>query len=113
MNRKYSLKKTKDIDRVFHLKKSVGSRYYAIYVGPGTTKLPQLAISISKRCGNAVVRNYEKRVVRELVRPYLEKLNHHHYLIIVKKSVIELLFTEKKVQMEKLLNKITTNKENN
>ncbi|MDD4211964.1 MAG: ribonuclease P protein component [Bacilli bacterium] len=111
MNRKYSLKKTKEIDRVFHLKKSVGSKYYAIYYGPGTSSLPQIAISISKKVGNAVKRNYEKRVLREIIRPELEYLKPQHYLIIIKKAVQELSYLAKKEEMGKLIKKMSMYKE--
>ncbi len=106
MNRKYSLKKNKDIDTVFNMKKSIKNTSYTIYLGALTNKL-RIAISISKRCGNAVVRNYEKRIVKEVIRPFLEKIIKRDYLIVIKEGVTKLSFSEKKEQLTQLLKKIS------
>lgn len=105
MNRKYSLKKSKDIDRVYHLKNSIGNSYYAIYLGPCINNQLRIAISISKRCGNAVVRNHEKRIAREILRPQIANFIKRDYLVVIKPKAVELSFTEKREQINNLLSK--------
>lgn len=112
MNRKYSLKRTKDIDRVYHLKNSVGSKYYVVYFAPSLATLPRVAISISKRCGNAPLRNYEKRVMRELLRPYLAKIKNGDYLFVIKQQATTITYQAKQAQIDYLLQKLMKNKEN-
>ena len=104
MKKVFRLKRKKDIELLMKIKKSVGNRYYAIYY----TESEQLkvAVSASKKLGNAVVRNYQKRVVREIIRKNMQKLKNKHILIIVKKLALDLEFIEKKKQIEYLLNKI-------
>lgn len=107
MNNKYSLKKNEDIAKLVHLRKSVGNKYYAIYYNGNQKEIiPKIAISISKKFGNAVLRNYEKRVIREIVRPLLDGLNNLELLIVIKKEVMSLTFSQKESQIHYLIRKI-------
>jgi ribonuclease P protein component len=76
MNRKYSLKKNHDIKELLQKKQSVGNKYYVIYYDYIERKTPLIALSVSRKVGNAVERNYEKRVVREIIRPLLETIEN-------------------------------------
>jgi len=105
MNKKYSLKKNKDIEKLVHMKKSVGNKFYSIYYLINN-KEPRIAISASKKLGNAVSRNYEKRVIREIVRPLLNNIGGYDLLIVIKSTAPNLSFEEKKGHVEYLLNKI-------
>ncbi len=54
-----------------------------LYVAANTEEKPRLGVSVSKTCGNAVVRNRIKRLAREAFR--LEQYNIHgdyDYLLI-------------------------------
>lgn len=110
MNRKYSLKKNHDIERLIKNKQSVGNKYYAIYYQYSEEKLPKVAISPSKKFKTAVRRNYEKRVVKEIIREQLGKLNNLQLLIIVKTKVDELDFEGRKKQIVHLTNKVLRSK---
>ena len=72
MNRKYSLKQNEEIAKLVHFskiqRKSVGNKYYTVYFLNTEEEMPKVAISISKRFGMAVDRNYEKRVTREILK---------------------------------------------
>ena len=109
MNRKYSLKKSYDIEKVMSFKKSVGNKSYAIYYQffEGNMKI---ALSVSKKVGGAVVRNYEKRTVREIIRKNTEKLLGVKALIIIKKPVLELTFVQKSNNLENLFSRIIKEK---
>ena len=111
MNRKYSLKKSYEIEKVMSFKRSVGNRYYAIYCRffEGDMKI---AISVSKKVGCAVIRNYEKRAVREIVRKNKDKTTGIKALIIVKKPVLDLTFQEKNNNLSNLLSRILKEKMN-
>jgi ribonuclease P protein component len=107
MNRKYSLRSNRDIEKLVHHKKSVGNKYYAIYYKKTVNEMPQIAFSISKKCGNAVIRNHEKRITKEIVRQYLELMNYMQLLIVIKKQSLDIPFALKKTNLEYLLKKIT------
>jgi ribonuclease P protein component len=106
MNRKYSLKKNHDIDRLIKLKKSVGNRFYAVYYAQKDSPLPQIAVSVSKKIKTAVERNYEKRVIREILRNHIGECQSLQMLIVVKTTVRELSFAQKKEQISYLLRRI-------
>jgi len=113
MNRKYSLKKNTEIASLFKSKVSVGNKYYAIYYRPNKQHHPRIAISVSKKYGKAVKRNYEKRVTKEIIRKNLSKLPNYDILIIIKKDLSNLNFMEKSQQLSNLLQKIMKTGEKN
>ena len=108
MNKKYSLKKSHDIEQLIKKKQSVGNRFFVIYYD--YSEEIKIAISISKKVGKAVVRNYNKRVIREIVRANLELFEGLTCLIVIKEKSTELNYTEKSVEILKLLNKIKGDK---
>lgn len=105
MNRKYSLKKNYEIEKLVRAKVSVGNKYFAIYYSKHNLNT-EIAISVSKKNGNAVERNYQKRVIKEIVRKNLQDLIGYRMLIVVKQMSKSLTFTEKKEILEKLFKQI-------
>ncbi len=104
MKKRFCLKKNQDIEKLVKLRKSVGNRFYVIYYND--TNETKVAISVSKKLGNAVVRNYQKRVIREIVSKQLIKLKNKHILIVVKTNSLVLKFDEKKNMINSLIKKI-------
>ena len=84
MQRKFRLQKNKQFQYVYRRGKSVASRHLVLlYVRNRQLKV---GFSISKKVGNAVVRNKVKRQLRECVRPVLPKLKPGYYIIIARTS---------------------------
>lgn len=110
MNRKYSLKKSYEIEKLIKKKQSVGNRYYAIYFEYYNEETPKLAFSITKRFKTAVKRNYEKRVTKEIFRKLLPRLKNLKMLVVVKDQVDKLTFQEKEKQINYLIEKILRRK---
>lgn len=110
MNQKYSLKKNHEIEKLIKLRQSVGNKYYAIYFGITKKPLAQVAISPSKKFTTAVARNYEKRVIREIIRPQLPELGFVKMLIVIKLTAGDLSFAQKQEQINFLINKIKEQK---
>jgi ribonuclease P protein component len=106
MNHKYSLKKNHDIEKLVKMRRSVGNKYYAIYYAQTKNPIPQFAISPSRQFKTAVERNYEKRVMREILRNKLLEFSYVRLLIVIKTTSSELTFIEKTAQMELLFKKI-------
>jgi ribonuclease P protein component len=108
MNRIYSLKSNVEIEKIVKAKQSVGNKYYAIYYQK--TDGFKVAVSPSKRFKTAVERNYEKRVSKEILRPIIPNLSGLKLLLVIKPTVRELDFAQKKEQIIFLLNKIKKEK---
>lgn len=106
MNKKYILKKSYEIQNLLKNKKSVGSKYYVIYYNSTDKENPQIAIAVSKKIGNAVIRNYEKRIIREILRDYIYELKNIKMLFVVKPSSLDLTYINKKEQIEYLFKKM-------
>ena len=104
MNRQYSLKKNYDIQKIMSKRQSVGSSFYAIYYDFFDDI--KVAVSISKKLGKAHVRNYNKRVTKEIIRKNKSLLSNKHLLIIIKEKSMNLSFQEKEREILKLLKRI-------
>ena len=105
MNHKYSLKKNHEIQKlVSKPNKSVGSKYYVIYYqkAEGT----KIAVSVSKKIGKAIFRNYQKRITREILRLHFNHLQNKEMLVVVKANSLALSFSEKEREIERLLKTI-------
>ena len=66
--RKERVKKREDFVRLFHEGFRYHSKQYSLIVGRNNLDYVRLAVSIKKSVGNAAVRNYEKRICREIFR---------------------------------------------
>lgn len=103
MNHQYVLKDNKDIEALVHLHQSVGDKYFVIYWCDSAS--PAVAVSISKKNGNAVYRNHHKRRVREILRRHQDEIGARRLLVIIKKPVERLAFAEEEEELIRLMQK--------
>ena len=61
---------------------------------------------MSKKLGNAVKRNHEKRVLREILRDVIDTIDGLDILIVEKNKALALSYDEKKIELFKLIKKI-------
>lgn len=85
--RQLRLSKREDFKRVFQFGKSVANREFVCYTlhNPEVERF-RMGVSVSKRIGNAVVRNRVKRLIREVVRIQEEQIPDHLDLVIIARS---------------------------
>lgn len=83
MNRRYSLKRSRDFQYVYRKGKSYGSHLMVLLVAPSREALPRVGFSVSKKVGNSVVRNRVKRRMKESFRVRLPKVKPHVALVFV------------------------------
>lgn len=113
MKKKYRLKRNHEIAAVVQKRIKVAGKHYTIYYQKRENGV-KIAISVGKKYGNAVERNYAKRVVREIVRPYLTILPSYSLVIVIKDVSKNISFEEKKKSLEYTLNVfLRKEKENN
>ncbi len=106
MNRSYSLKRNKEFQRVYRRGKSQGSRAAVMIVCRARHASVRVGFSVSKKLGNAVVRNRIKRRAREAFRVYLPEVKRGYDVIVVaREGIAELPFSELKKTMRYLLKK--------
>lgn len=111
MKKQYRIKKERDISQVFKQGKSYANRHFIIYRLPKEQLHFRLGISVSKKLGNAVVRNKVKRYIREVFKQLEDDiLNEYDIMVIARKGVEQYEFMSFKkslrhaLKIAKLLN---------
>lgn len=106
MKRSYSLKKNREFHFVYRTGKSYGGRSAVLIVARSRHKSVRVGFSVSKKIGNAVVRNLVKRRLREAFRPFLHQIRPGNSLIFVaRESAASESFQSLSLTVEKLLRK--------
>ncbi len=90
MNRVYSLKKNRQFQYVHRKGKSMACREMVLLHVRGPRLL--VGFSVSKKVGNAVVRNRTKRRMREAFRPLIPRLRTGQYVIIAREAAAAATF---------------------
>ncbi|MEB1808247.1 MAG: ribonuclease P protein component [Bacillaceae bacterium] len=101
MKKAFRIKKNEEFSIVFKKGKSVANRQFVLYAlhKEGQPHF-RIGLSVSKRVGNAVMRNRIKRVIREWFHQYEDQLmQDKDYVVIARKPTADMDFFE----MEKSL----------
>ena len=107
MKKENRIKKNEEIAKIVLGKQKVKSDYFFIYYQKNEN-ITRVAVSVSKKIGNSVKRNHAKRIIRELVRPILNKFNPVNLVVVVKKDLRDVDFfklTEEMFRCLELINK--------
>ncbi len=89
MKRCYSLKRNKEFRYAYRVGKSAGSKSMVLIYAKGRPDEIKIGFSVSKKIGNAVIRNRIKRRLREAVTPLIPGLKKGYKLIIIAKPPIK------------------------
>ena len=87
MERSYRLQKNKQFQFVYRRGKSMACKDLILIFAKGSKM--QVGFSVSKKVGNAVVRNRTKRRLRECFRPYLGEVKRGLYVVVARPSAAE------------------------
>ena len=103
MERRYRLQKNKQFQYVYHRGKRAACKDLVMLYAKG--KGLRVGFSVSKKVGNAVVRNRTKRRLRECVRPLLGRMSGGLYVFVARPSAAEQTFAQLNRQVGQLLNR--------
>jgi ribonuclease P protein component len=88
VKRRFRLRNSSEIKRVRRTGKSFAHPLIVLQTLAGKHQKVRVGIVASRSIGNAVKRNYAKRILREAVRPYLPCLTNGWDLVFVARSGI-------------------------
>lgn len=102
MNKKYIINSNEEIQKIISKGTKKVDKYFIIYNVKNSLEYNRYCVSISKKIGNAVVRNKEKRVIKEILRK--SNINSQkNYVIILRKEILSLSFIEKEKELINLI----------
>ena len=107
MKKEEVVRKSREFDYIINKGQCKKNNEYVIYYIDNEKECNRFGISVSKKIGNAVVRNYYKRVIRNICDKSKNLYsNRKDYIIIMRKGLTSLNFDEALRSMNDLLKKI-------
>ena len=107
MKKQNILKKSKDYNRIIKKRKGINSNYFIINVEQNNENITKFGITFTKNIGKAVIRNKLKRRIKSIIdnNQYIFK-NNTTYVIIAKKTTLNLKYYELEKELVNLFLKI-------
>ena len=103
MKRRSRLLRSADFDRTLRSGRRAASEYLALFVSDNEVGRPRVGLAVSRKLGNAVVRNRIKRRLRELVKPLLTQTEGGRDVVIVARArAVDAEFTRLRQEIEML-----------
>jgi ribonuclease P protein component len=88
VRRRLRLRSSTDFDRVLRAGRRLGSASLTVYVRDNESGVPRIGLAVSRRLGNAVVRNRIKRRLRALVGPLAGRSRAGRDVVIVARAPV-------------------------
>lgn len=105
MKKEFRVKKNKEFQEAFKKGKSFANRQFVVYAlkKPGQENF-RIGLSVSKKIGNAVVRNQIKRYIRQTFHELQDRVHTgNDYIIIARKPTADMGMHEVKTSLEHVL----------
>jgi ribonuclease P protein component len=101
------IKKQDEINNCLKNGKLLKNKYYYLYYINNETKYYRFCICVSKKLGNAVVRNKNKRQIKDIIdKSNLVFKSNMDYVIILRKEISNISFEDKKKYLLEILCKL-------
>lgn len=106
MKKEYRIRKNEDFNSIISKKTSCANQSFVVYYTKNDISHIRVGISVSKKLGNAVVRNKIKRQVRMLVKETFNLEESIDYIVIVRNKYLQLQYEENKKEIKYVYQKI-------
>ena len=103
MKKKYRIKDSSEFDQIIQKRRYKASKSYTIYIKEKSEDNARYGIAVSKKLGNAVVRNKTKRQIRNMIKEIDCQTHEQDYVIMVRKGYFTKTFEENRNDLEKLM----------
>lgn len=105
MKKEYRIKKTKEIEYLIKQKKCIRSKLFSIFFKKNNLDHFKYALSVGKKIGNSVKRNYYKRILKDII--YKNRLNIlcYDFFIIVKEDILKYKYDNIFLELKSLLSR--------
>lgn len=101
MKKSYRIKKETEFQSIMQLKNTFANRNFVIYLKSVEQEHFRVGLSVGKKVGNAVQRNYIKRVIRDNLYQLKSQIDPNVDLIIIARpNIINLSAAEVKKNLE-------------
>ena len=101
------IKKQDEINNIIKTGNLTKNRYFFIYNKERDPKYYRFCICVSKKLGNAVVRNKNKRQIKDIIdKSNLVFKSNMDYVIILRKEISNISYEDKKKYLLELLCKL-------
>ncbi len=106
MKKELRVRKNEDFSKIIAKKNSLSNQCFIIYKSQNTIDHGRVGLSVSKKLGNAVVRNKIKRQVRMMVQEVFDFNQSYDYIIIVRKNFLKYDYHKNLLELTYLYSKI-------
>ena len=107
MKKEYRIKKNEEFSRIISLNKYFSNSLFKMYYAKAEEDHSRVGISVSKRIGNAVVRNKIKRQIRMmLIECYNFDSSKFDLIFIVRDNYLNKGYIDCKKELESLINRL-------
>ena len=101
------IKKQEEIDNIIKTGKLLKNRFFFLYYKERDTKYYRFCICVSKKLGNAVIRNKNKRQIKDIIdKSNLVFESNMDYVIILRKEISNISYEDKKKYLLDILCKL-------
>lgn len=94
---------SKEFDLIIRKRRHKTSQSFSVYVKKRQESYPRYGIAVSKKLGNAVLRNKTKRQITNMLREIDCDTYKFDYIILVRRGYFKKTFKENQKDLEKLL----------
>jgi len=105
MKKEYRIRKNQEFQDIIKLKQSQANAKFVVYFRKNNDHL-KVGISVSKKLGNAVIRNKIKRQVRMMAQQVFDKEQKLDIIVIVRNKYLSCSYEENKKDLVYIYNKI-------